>query len=276
MAENRSGNSYHRGAGKQVFYWVCGAILIFLNLPMLIIFPISFSSARFLTFPPPGFSFQWYIKFFERSDWLLSAWYSFKIAIVVAVISTLLGTLASIAVVRGKFRGRSLISSFIISPMIIPYVIIALASYFFLVDIKLVGSQTGLILIHTVLALPIVFIIVSNTLKGFDVSLEKAAMILGANKIKTFFRVTLPLIRTGIISAAFFSFLISFDELIIVLFIGGIRVVTLPRKMWEGVRMETDPTISAVATMLIVFSVFMLMLIWLIQYLSERRQKTND
>jgi putative spermidine/putrescine transport system permease protein len=160
--------------------------------------------------------------------------------------------------------------------MIIPYVIIALASYFFLVDIKLVGSQTGLILIHTVLALPIVFIIVSNTLKGFDVSLEKAAMILGANKIKTFFRVTLPLIRTGIISAAFFSFLISFDELIIVLFIGGIRVVTLPRKMWEGVRMETDPTISAVATMLIVFSVFMLMLIWLIQYLSERRQKTND
>jgi ABC-type spermidine/putrescine transport system permease subunit II len=270
---NKPKRNYSTRWKKRIFYWICGITMAFLNLPVLIVFPMSFSSARFLTFPPPGFSFQWYLKFFQRADWMQSAWYSFKIAIVVAIISTILGTLASIGVIRGNFKCKNLISAFFISPLIVPYIIIALASYFFLAKFRLIGSQIGLALIHVVIAVPIVFVIVSNTLKNFDVSLEKASMILGANRIRTFFKVTLPLIKTGVLSATFFSFLISFDELIIVLFIGGVKVVTLPRKMWEGVRMETDPTITAVATLLILFSLCILTLILMVQRFSERRKK---
>lgn len=258
---------------KTIFYATCGLIILFLNSPIFIVFPISFSSASYLAFPPPGYSFQWYLKFFQHEGWMQSTWYSFKIAIIVTILSTTLGTLASIGFVRGKFSGKELISIFFISPLIIPYVIIALASYFFLAKFRLVGSQIGLILIHTVIAVPIVFVIISNTLRNFDIYLEKAAMILGANRIKTFFKITLPMIKTGVISGAFFSFLISFDELIIVLFIGGVKVVTLPRRMWEGVRDESDPTIAAVATILVLLSLFILTMILTIQLISEKRRK---
>ena len=258
---------------KKIFYVICGLIILFLNSPIFIVFPMSFSSASYLVFPPPGYSFQWYLKFLQRADWMQSTWYSFKIAFIVTILSTTFGTLASIGFVRGRFRGKGLISAFFISPLIIPYVIIALASYLFLAKFRMVGSQIGLVLIHTVIAAPIVFVIISNTLKTFDISLEKASMILGANRIKTFFKVTLPMIKTGVISGAFFSFLISFDELIIVLFIGGVTVVTLPRRMWEGVRDESDPTIAAVATILILLSVFILTMILTIQAISEKRRK---
>ena len=257
----------------RILYGVCGVVLLFLNSPLFIVFPMSFSSASYLAFPPPGYSLQWYQKFFQRPDWIQSTWYSFKIAFVVTLLSTTLGTLASLGFVRGGFRGKNLISAFIISPLIVPYIIIALASYFFLAKWKLVGSQAGLILIHIVIAVPIVFIIVSNTLRNFDISLEKAAMIMGANRVRTFFKITLPLIKTGVFSGAFFSFLTSFDELIVVLFIGGVKIVTLPRRMWEGVRHETDPTITAVATILILLSVIILSVIMTTQAISEKRRK---
>ena len=270
--ETVSRKAYSTQWRKNIFYAICGLIILFLNSPIFIVFPMSFSSASYLVFPPPGYSFQWYLKFLQRPDWIQPTWYSFKIAILVSLISTTLGTLASIGFVRGNFKGKGLISTFLISPLIIPYVIIALSSYFFLAKFKLVGSQIGLVLIHTVIAVPIVFIIVSNTFKSFDISFEKAAMILGANRIRTFFKITLPLIKAGVMSGAFFSFLISFDELIIVLFIGGVKVVTLPRRMWEGVRDETDPTIAAVATILILLSILVLMLIMVIQAISMKKR----
>ncbi|MCX5839591.1 MAG: ABC transporter permease [Deltaproteobacteria bacterium] len=270
--KKKATKSYSNRWGKRVLYGLCGLILLFLNSPIFIVFPMSFSSASYLAFPPPGYSLQWYQKFLQHADWIQSTWCSFQIAFIVTLLSTTLGTLGSLGFVRGRFRGKNLISAFVISPLIVPYIIIALASYFFLAKFRLVGSQVGLILIHTVIAVPIVFIIVSNTLRNFDVSLEKAAMIMGANRVRTFFKVTLPLIRTGVFSGAFFSFLTSFDELIIVLFIGGVKVVTLPRKMWEGVRHETDPTITAAATILILFSVLVLALIMIIQAVSEKRR----
>jgi ABC-type spermidine/putrescine transport system permease subunit II len=192
---------------------------------------------------------------------------------VVMVLGTTLGTWASMALVRGKFRGKNLIYAFIISPMVIPAIIIALGGYFLLASLKLIGSQIGVILLHTVGSIPYVVIIVSNTLKNFDINLEKASAILGANRLRTFFKVTLPMIRTGIFSAAFFAFLHSFDELIITLFVGGTRVVTLPRRMWEGLRMELDPTLAAVASILTLFSICMLGLLMAVQVLSEKRRK---
>lgn len=259
--------------GKTAFYALCGAIFFFLIFPIFIIIPISFSSAKYLTFPPPGFSLQWYMNFFNRPDWTAATYMSFKIAILVMVLATVLGTMAALAIVRGHFKGKNLLYAFVISPLIIPIIIIALASYFLLAKLKMVGSQIGLVLIHTVIAVPLVVVIVSNNLKNFDIDLEKASMIMGANRIRTFFKVTFPLIRTGIFSSAFFAFLVSFDELIIALFVGGNRVVTLPRRMWQGVRMEIDPTIAAVATILVLLSVFILGLIMIIQTLSEKKKR---
>ncbi|MCJ7642755.1 MAG: ABC transporter permease [Desulfobacterales bacterium] len=258
---------------KIIFYTFCGLILFFVVFPIFVIIPISFSSAKYLTFPPPGFSLQWYLNYFNRPDWIRATWLSFKIAILVAFAATVLGTLAATAIVRGKFRGKNLIYAFVISPLIMPIIIIALASYFLLAKLKLIGSQFGLALIHTVIAVPLVVIIVSNTLKNFDVTLEKASMIMGANRIRTFFKVTFPLVKTGILSAAFFAFLTSFDELVIALFVGGTRVVTLPRRMWEGVRMEIDPTLAAVATLLVLFSVCVLGMIFVIQSLWGKESK---
>jgi len=189
------------------------------------------------------------------------------------LLSTTLGTLAALGIVRCKFRGKGILYGFIISPLVIPVIIIALSSYFLMAKLRLIGSPLGLALAQTVIAVPIVVVIVANTLKNFDITLEKAAMVMGAGRIRTFFKVTFPMIRTGILSAAFFAFLTSFDELIIALFVGGTTGVTLPRKMWEGVRMEIDPTIAAVATLLTFLSVFVLGLIIKIQAIAEKRRK---
>lgn len=258
---------------KFFFIGYCILVILFLIFPIFIILPISFSSARYLTFPPPGFSLQWYINFFNRPDWMRAIWLSIKIATLVMFIATPLGTMAALGIERGKFIGRNILYGFFISPLIIPLISIALASYFLLAKLKLIGTQIGLALVHSVIALPIVIIIVLNTLKNFDTDLEKAAMVMGANRLRTFFKVTFPLIRTGILSAAFFSFLISFDELIIALFVGGTKVVTLPRRMWQGIRMEIDPTIAAVATILVCLSLLILGSITALQIISERKRK---
>ncbi len=258
---------------KLVYFGFCTFVILFLIFPIFIILPISFSSARYLTFPPPGFSLQWYINFFNRPDWMMAIWLSTKIAVIVMCIATPLGTLAALGIDRGKFIGRNFLYAFFVSPLIMPLVSVALASYFLLAKFKLIGTQIGLALVHSVIALPIVIIIVLNTLKNFNTDLEKASMVLGANRIRTFFKITFPLIKTGILSAAFFAFLASFDELIIALFVGGTKVVTLPRRMWQGLRMEIDPTIAAVATILVTISVVILGAIMLLQKISEKKLK---
>ena len=245
--------------------------LLFIILPVFIIIPLSFAAQKYLEFPPKGLSLQWYVNFFTNYNWTMATWTSFKIAFCVTVLATVLGTLASFCFVRGNFRGKGVLYGLMLSPMIIPVIILAIALYFFFAKLKLIGSLMGMIFAHTVLAVPFVIVIVTATLQGFDVNLEKAAMNLGANRIKTFFRVTFPLVRTGILSGALFAFLTSFDEVIIAIFISGTTANTLPKKMWESMTMETDPTITAVATMLIVLTVSFLVCVELIR----RRQSTR-
>jgi putative spermidine/putrescine transport system permease protein len=237
---------------------------------MLGVIPRSFSSAHYLTFPPPGFSLQWYHKFFSRSDWRNAAFLSLWIACSVMVLATLLGTAASLGLVRGRFRGRQSINTFLVSPMVVPSIIVAIGLYFFYARIGLIGHPIALIVAHTALAVPFVVVNVSATLYGFDERLEFAAMNLGANRCQTFRQVTLPIIRPGVMAGALFAFITSWDELIVALFVSGTGAVTLPRKMWDSIRFEIDPTIAAVSTLLIVFTATLFVSAELLRRRSER------
>lgn len=239
---------------RLLLYVFCTLVLIYLVFPVLVVIPLSFSSAQYLTFPPPGFSLQWYRNFFSRDDWVSAAILSFWVASVVMVLATILGTLAALGLVRGRFPGRGLVNTFIVSPLIVPAIIVAIGIYFFYAKLGLVGHPLALITAHTALAVPFVVVNVSATLYGFDERLEFAAMNLGANRLQTFWHVTLPIIRPGVLAGALFAFITSWDELIVALFISGTGAVTLPRKMWDSIRFQIDPTIAAVSTLLILIT----------------------
>lgn len=260
----------HGVLGRTLLYIVAGLVLLYLISPILIVIPLSFSSAKFLTFPPPGFSLQWYQNFFGSSEWLSSAWLSIWVGFSVMALATVLGTAAALGLVRGRFRGRNLLNAFIVSPMVVPIIIVAIGVYFFYAGIHLVGSPAGLVIAHTCLAVPFVVVNVSATLYGFDEKLEYAAMNLGANRWATFWQVTLPIIRPGVLAGALFAFITSFDELIVALFVSGTTAVTLPRKMWNALRFEIDPTIAAVSTLLIALTTTLFVTTELLRRRAER------
>ena len=254
-------------------YIVCGVVLLFLIFPIFIVIPISFSSSLYLEFPPKGFSLQWYRKFFNSHEWTSSLFISIQVAVATTILATIFGTLASFSFVRGKFKGKEALYPFMLSPMVIPIIIFAIACYFFFSKLHLIGTKLGLIAAHTILAIPFVMINVSATLKGFDVNLEKAALNLGANHIQAFLHVTFPLIRPGIIAGALFAFITSFDEIVIAMFISGTSAVTLPKRMLEGIRMEINPTISAVSSIEIIAVIIILLTINFVG--RERSKKTK-
>lgn len=244
---------------------ICGSVLLLLILPIFIIIPMSFSSSQYLRFPPKGFSLQWYGWFFKSREWVSALFVSIRVGILTTICSTLLGTLAAFSFVRGKFKGKEILFPLIISPMVIPVIIFAIACYFFFSKLHLIGSLIGLIIAHTVLATPFVVINVSASLKGFDINLEKAAMNLGANPLQTFFRVTFPLIKPGVIAGALFAFITSFDEVVVAMFISGTTAVTLPKRMLDGIRMEINPAISAVSSIEIITVIIILLTVGLMR-----------
>ncbi len=256
--------------GRVVLWLIVGIVLAYLIFPVFIVAPVSFSSAKYLQFPPPGWSLQWYENYLTRPGWIPATFVSIRVAIITTVLATTLGTAASLALVRGRFPGRNAINSFMVSPLVVPGIIVAIGIYFFYAQAKLVGNPLGLALAHTALALPFVVTNVSATLHGFDERLEYAAMNLGANRWQTFRRVTLPIIRPGVFAGALFAFITSFDELIVALFVSGSGAVTLPRKMWDSLRQEIDPTIAAVSTILITLSIAILLTAELLRQRSER------
>jgi putative spermidine/putrescine transport system permease protein len=259
-----------KSLGEIFYYVVCGLIFLFLVAPVFIVIPISFSSSEYLEFPPKGFSLQWYQSFFQSNEWVSAALNSIKVAIMTSILATFLGIPAALSLARHKFKGAQFIYSFLISPMIIPVIITAIAVYFQFARLKFIGNIYSLVLAHTILSIPIVIITVSAALQGFDVALEYAAMSLGANRIKTFFKVTFPIIRPGVISGALFAFITSFDEVVIAVFLGTYRSITLPKHMWSIIREEIDPTIAAVSTILIFVSIFMLLSVTLLVRRGER------
>jgi putative spermidine/putrescine transport system permease protein len=241
-----------------LFYIFCGLVCVFLISPLFIVLPISLSSSKYLEFPPRGFSLQWYRNFFMSTEWSRATLNSIKIATMTSVLASLLGIPAALALTRQKFKRAQWIYSFLISPMIVPVIIIAIAVYFHFARLKFVGNIYALTLAHTILAIPIVVITVSASLQGIDQTLEYAAMSLGANRLKTFFKITFPLIKPGVISGALFAFITSFDEVVIAFFLSGYRAITLPRHMWSAIREEIDPTIAAVSSILVFVSILLL------------------
>jgi len=255
-----------------IFWTFCLLVFFYLIFPITIIIPISFSASEYLGFPPKGFSLKWYRAYLESEEWLDPTLQSMKVAFLTTIFSTIIGTLASFGLVRGNFRGKRIIQTFIISPMIIPHIIIAIGAYFLFASWHLVGKTIGIVLGHLPLTIPFVVVTVSASLYGFNTSLEDAAQTLGANRIKTFFYVTYPIIQPGILAGALFAFIISFDELIVALFICGTRAVTLPKRMFDALMFEISPILASISTLLILLSILALFGMTMLRKRSERGQ----
>jgi len=226
-------------------------ILAFLLLPIVIIVMLSFSSGRYLQFPPPGLSLQWYERFFRDPQWMMSLWLSVRVSLMCTALSVALGVLASIVLVRKRFPGKTAVYVLILSPLIVPGIIIAIAVFFLFSRLHMIGSPVAMAIGQAVLTLPLVVVIVSATLQGFDQRLEQAAIILGASPARAFFHVTLPIVSPGVISSMLFAFLSSFDELLVPLLLADPTTMTLPVRIWTSVIMQIEPTITAVSSVLV-------------------------
>jgi ABC-type spermidine/putrescine transport system permease subunit II len=259
--ENRAGTG---GAqGRRVLALYSGTVLLFLGLPILIVVPMSFSSAKSLQFPPPGLSLRWYASFFSNERWLNDGINSVLLGLASSTIALLLGTFAAYAIVRGTFRGRRLIESNFIAPMILPPIITAIALYIFYAKTKLLGSFIGLIIAHTILAAPYVVLLMSVAIQSFDIRIEQVALTLGASKTQMLLRVVMPNLLPSALAAWIFAFIISFDEVILTQFLAG-QYYTIPKRMFNDLINQINPTITAVATLLIAVSVVTIGLIALL------------
>ena len=254
-------------SGRIVLWVVACLVLAFLVTPLLVIVPLSFSAGTMLTLPLPGLSLRWYADLASSAPWQNSLINSLIVGSIATVIATVLGTLAALGLARTEFPGKSLLMGILISPMIVPLVIVAAGAYFFLLPLGLTNSLLGLALVHAALGAPFVLITVSATLSGLDPSLPRAAASLGAPPIEVFRRVILPLISPGVISGALFAFITSFDEVVVAMFLTGPQNRTLPRQMFDGLRDNISPTILAVATLLILVA---MLLLATVEYLRRR------
>ncbi len=265
-----SGNSWGR-VGRLGYLAYCSAVFLFLTAPILVIVPLSFNVEPYFTFTegmlsldPQAYSLRWYRTVAEDPEWLRALVNSLVIGFAATALATALGTLAALGLANPAMPGRSLAMSLLISPMVTPVIISAAGMFFFYSDLGLAQTYPGLILAHTALGTPFVVITVTATLSGFDPNLTRAAASLGAGPVRTFRRVQLPLIAPGVISGALFAFATSFDEVVTVLFIGGLDQRTIPRQMWSGIREQISPAILAVATLLIAFALLLMLVVeWL-------------
>ncbi len=267
--------------GQKAWYYsfrvICALIFLFLIAPILIIIPLSFNAEDFFTFTramlaldADGYSLKHYNDFFTNSDWQGALYNSIRIAPMATLLSVSFGTLAAIGLSQTHVPFRGAIMAVLISPMIVPLIISAAGMYFFYSRIGLQGTYWGVVLAHAALGTPFVIITVTATLVGFDKSLVRAAANLGADPVRTFFKVQMPLILPGVISGGLFAFITSFDEVVVVLFVGSSGQKTLPWQMFTGLREQISPTILAVATILVAFSIALLITVEILRRRSEK------
>ena len=290
----------------RTFQVICALVFIFLIAPILIVIPLSFNVEPYFSFTdkmlaldPEGYSLRWYdtlltfgmqapeaprdaawfADMWANSAWVNAAKNSVIVGFWATILATVLGTLAALGLSRPEMPYRRTIMAILISPMIVPIIIIATGMFFFysnpcgIIGIecgRLTSTYLGVILAHTILGIPFVIITVTATLSGFDQSLIRAAQSLGANPRTTFFKVVMPLILPGVISGGLFAFVTSFDEVVAVLFIAGPEQQTIPRQMWNGIREAISPAILAVATILVVISIALLTTVELLRRRSDR------
>ncbi len=260
-------------AGRILYLGFCGAVLLFLIAPVLVVVPLSFNAEPYFTFTEgmlrleaDAYSLRWYEAVAGGAEWRRALVNSVTIAVAATLLTTLLGTLAALGLSHPAMPGRTAVTGLLISPLVTPLIISAVGMFFFYSEVGLAQSHLGLILAHAALGSPFVVITVTATLAGFDRNLLRAAASLGAGPLTAFRRIQLPLIAPGVVSGALFAFATSFDEVVTVLFIGGLEQRTIPRQMWSGIREEISPAILAVATILFAFALlFMVTVEWLRQ-----------
>lgn len=228
---------------------------LFLLLPIVFIVALSFGSSQWLAFPPPAWTLKWYVELFADASWLDAAWASARVALVVSALSVAIGYATAVALKRGDFKGKELLRTLFLTPMIMPVVILAVALYALFLKLGLTGTYLGFVIGHLVVALPFSIIAISNSLESFDFTLEDAARICGANEWIVRWRVTFPAIRLGLLAAATFSFLVSWDEVVVSIFMSTPGVQTLPVKIWAALRQDLSPTIAAASSLLIVITI---------------------
>lgn len=230
---------------------IAGLIGLLTVVPIMVVVPMSFNTSPAFEFPPSGFWLGYYRAYFDSRSWLAATANSLLVAAATALLAMALVTPAAFVMVRRNFRGKAIAKAMLMVPMVVPSIVMAIGYYIFFAGIGLNQTYSGLILAHTAGAIPVAFLVTSAFLKGFDRSLERAAANCGASPLRVFLHITLPVLRPGFLAAGLFSFVHSFDEAVIALFISGRDVETLPRKMFSSITNEADPVIAVVSTLLV-------------------------
>lgn len=262
---------FHKlGAWRWALVTLCTLLSVFLLMPIVFIAALSLGSSRWLIFPPPGWTVKWYVELFADPRWIEAALTSAKIALIVTMLSVVLGTLASFALVRGTFRGRAVLRAFFLTPMVLPVIIVAVALYAAFLRLGLNGTLVGFVIAHLIIALPFAIVTISGALESFDPAIEDAAILCGASPWEARFRVTMPAISHGLFSAAIFSFLISWDEVVLAIFMASPSLQTLPVKVWTTLRQDLTPVIAAASTILVAITILLMIIAALIRKGPEK------
>lgn len=261
--ESRSFSAVRRdfvrpGLGRSLLNGFAGSVLVFLLLPTLIVIPMSLGEASYIQFPPKGLTLEWYKLYFSDHDWMAATWFSVKIALASTIGATVIGTLASFALVRGNLPGARALQALTLAPLVVPHIVLAVALYLVFAPIGLTGNFVGFAIAHTMLSVPYVMLTVSAALQRFDPALELAALNCGASRAQAFWHVVLPDIAPGVAAGAVFAFLASFDEATVAFFISGIEGKTITRKLFEDIDYNLTPVIAAVSTVMVVVSLVLM------------------
>lgn len=259
--------------GQRLWLYVIAVItMVLLVTPTLIVVPMSFSDSQYLEFPPETWSTRWYEHYFGSSEWMLATRTSFKVALLTMLVATPIGVLAAYGLHSSKIRFVRAAFVLMITPMMVPVVLVAIGAFYAYVQLQILYTITGLVLAHTVLALPLVVIVTGSALKSFDMSQEEAARSLGAPRWKAFLTVTLPQIRFAVVTSALLSFLTSFDEVVVAMFVSGGDNPTLTRNMFNALRDQIDPTIASISTVMILVTTGMMVLA---QVFGQRKETSR-
>lgn len=249
-----------------------GLVLAFLLLPTLLVIPMSLGEASYIQFPPRGLTLKWYQAYFGDADWMSATWFSLRIAMATTIAASVIGTLASFALIRGNLPGARALQALTLAPLIVPHIVLAVALYLVFAPIGLTGNFLGFAVAHTMLSVPYVMLTVTAALQRLDPCLELAALNCGASRAQAFWHVVLPNIAPGVAAGAVFAFLASFDEATVAFFISGIEGKTITRKLFEDIDYNLTPVIAAASTVMVVLS---LVLMGGVEWLRSRSARTN-
>ncbi len=268
---NRQASDTQITHGQRLWlYILAGVIMFLLVIPTVIVIPMSFSDSQYLEFPPKNWSYRWYIEYLETPRWLSATVTSLKVAFFTMIVATPIGTMAAYGLFVSGHKVAKAIFLILMTPMIVPVILIAIGTFYVFGKVGVVNTIPGLVLAHTVLAIPIVMIIITSALRTYDLNQELVGRSLGATRLRAFFEITLPQIKFSVLTSALLAFLTSFDEVIISIFLSGGGNSTLTKQMFSALRDYIDPTIAAISTLMILLSTSLMLGV---QYIGKKNSK---